>query len=502
MTESSTDLTLVEEPRSPSGDLDQTGDADDSMRRKTVRGTFYSVVGQAAKNIIRLGSNILLTRLLTSEDFGLSTLVNTVIVGLEMISDLGIETSIVQRDDAEEERFLDTAFSVQALRGVVLFVLACLLAWPASIFFDSEPLRVLLPVAATGALVRGVWPTRLHLLKRHLEVKKLVSIEIGSQLVSVTAMAIYAYVFRSVWALILGSVTFFVIPVVIAQFMSGHRNRFRWEPSAVRELVGFGKWIFLSTMITFGANYFNIFASGRLVDKSTLGVYGISTMLATLPLLIGSHATNAVLLPALSATVRDSRDKLAGAFERAQSVILPILLFITLGLVLLAPAFFYLIYTEEYHDAGWMLQLGMPGVWFFFMQDAWCRALLALGISRPLAIANGAKLVGTVGLALGGYWAFDFPGLILGGSLGAIGGYAAIVLALSKEGLPAWKKDALYTGSALLLSAVGLLVPTQLAPLLGFEDWRPLSVATSLLVLLPVGYFSFTRLWPEIRGRK
>lgn len=482
-----------------------TGDIEsstDNMRKKAVRGTFYSVAGQAAKNILRLGSNILLTRMLTSEDFGISTLVNTVIVGLEMISDLGIETSIVQHEDAEQERFLDTAYTVQALRGIVLFALASLLAWPASVFFESPALQVLLPVAATGALVRGLWPTRLHLLRRHLDVKKLVSIEVGAQAVAVVVMAAHAYVYRSVWALIIGSVAFFATPLLIGQFLPGHKNRFKWDREVVKELLGFGKWIFVSTMITFGANYFNIFASGRLVDKGTLGVYGISNMLATLPLLVGGHATNAVLLPALAAAARSDRERLAESFTRAQVVVLPILLFLTLGLVLLSPAFFYLIYTDDYHDAGWMVQLGMTGVWFFYLQDAWSRALLAIGISRPLAVANAAKLIGTVGLALLGFHFYDFPGLILGGSLGAFCGYAAIVVSLSKENIPAWRPDAIYSLYAVALSAVGILLPMRLATWLGLDDWRPLSIATSLLFLGPVGYHVYIKLMPHLRNRR
>lgn len=473
--------------------------APDTMRTKTIRGTFYSIVGQGAKNVLRLGSNVLLTHLLTTEDFGISTLVNTVIIGLEMISDLGIETSVVQHARGEEQEFLDTAYTVQFLRGLILFLLACLCAWPAAHFFNSPALVTLLPVAATGALVRGLWPTKLHLLRRHLEVKKLVIINVGSQAVGVVVMAIHAYIYRSVWALILGSVAIFTTPLIVAHFMKGQRNHFRWDPSAAKELVGFGKWIFVSTMITFAADKFSVFASGALVDKGTLGVFGVSTMLATLPLMVGGHATNAVILPALSASARADRATFARSFERAQRVVLPILLFVSIGLILLSPAFFYLIYKPAFHDAGWMVQISMLGVWFFFLQDAWSRALLALGISRPLAIANAAKLVGTVTLGMIGYKLWLFPGLIGGASLGAFFGYAAIIAALAQQGLPAWRLDLKYSLLALGLSGAGVMLPRQLAPLFELSDWRPLSVATSLLFLVPIGAFTYRRLMQQAR---
>ncbi len=480
---------------------EETAPSADAMRKKTVKSTFHSVIGQGARNGLRLVSNIVLTRMLTNEDFGISVLVNTVIVGLEMLSDLGIETSIIQHERGDEPLFLDTAYSVQFLRGLIMFAFGCALAYPAAVYFDSPPLLALLPVASAGALIRGLWPTRVHLLRRHLEIKKLVTIEVGAQAIGVVVMAVHAYFYRSVWALTIGSVVIFAGPMIMGHFLPGHRNRFRWDKDAARDLVGFGKWIFVSTMITFAADKFAIFASGRLVDKATLGTYGVSTMLSSLPLMVGGHATSAVLLPALSAAAREDRATLARSFTNAQRVILPLLMFSTLGLVLLSPAFFFLIYKEGFHDAGWMVQLSMIGVWFFYLQDAWSRALLAIGVARPLAIANGAKLVATVSLALAGHEYFGFPGLVGGASLGALFGYLAIVIAISREGLPAWKVDLQFTLSTAVLSGLGILLPQQLAGVLGLSDWRPLSVATSLLFLVPVALFSYKRLILQMRGK-
>lgn len=472
-----------------------------SMRKKAVRGTFYSILGQAIKNLLRLGSNILLTHLLTSADFGISILVNTVVIGLEMLSDLGIETSIIQHERGDDPLFLDTAFTVQFIRGLILFTLGCLLAYPASVYWRSPSLAALLPVAAAGALVRGLWPTKIHLLRRHLDVRRLVTIEVSAQAIGVVVMAVHAYIYRSVWALTIGSVVVFAMPMLIGRLMPGHRNRFRWDKDAAKELVGLGKWIFLSTMITFGADKFAILASGRLVDKATLGTYGVSTMLSTLPLMVGGHATSAVLLPALAAAARKDRQALADSFANAQRVILPILMFATTGLVLLSPAFFFLIYQEGFHDAGWMVQVGMIGVWFFYMQDAWSRGLLAIGVARPLAFANGAKLVGTVVLGLVGFDRFGFPGLIAGASCGAFFGYAAISVALAREGLPAWRLDLKFTLLTGVVCVAGVLLPQQLAPMLGLSDWRPLSVATSILFLVPSALFTYMRLKTQIRNK-
>lgn len=466
----------------------------DALRKTATKGVVYSVGGQAAKNVLRLGSNILLTQLLTKADFGLATLVNTVIMALEMTSDIGIETSIVQHKDGENPKFLDTAFTVQFLRGAILFLMGCLMAYPASIFWDAPSLQQLIPVAALGALVRGMWPTRLHVLRRHLQVKAQTIIDIVSQTVGVAVMAVHAYIYASVWALILGSVTIFTMPIIISQFLPGHRNHFRWDKTAARELIRFGKWIFISTAITFGASKFAVIASGRFVDKGMVGVFGISILLATLPQMIGSNANKSVLLPALAAAARSDRKTLVTSFYGAQRVVLPILLFLTLGLFLLSPAFFFVLYKEEYHPAGWMVQVGLFGVWFTYLQSAWTRALLALGLSRPLAVSNAINFVATATCVLTGYHYYGFVGLIAGGTLGPFAGYLSVVYAMHVEGFAVWRLDTKFAAMAIVLCGLGSLLPRQLATLLNLADWRPLSIATSLVFLIPVTLFTYQRL--------
>ena len=64
-------------------------------------------------------------------------LVNAFLIGLAMFSDLGLAPSIVQSSRGDDPRFLDTAWVLQIARGLVLWILACLLAWPVAAFYDQ-----------------------------------------------------------------------------------------------------------------------------------------------------------------------------------------------------------------------------------------------------------------------------------------------------------------------------------------------------------------------------
>ena len=60
--------------------------------------------------MLRLGSTLLLARLLAPQSFGLVALVNVFLGGLEMLTDLGIGLDVVQHKRGDDPKFINTAF--------------------------------------------------------------------------------------------------------------------------------------------------------------------------------------------------------------------------------------------------------------------------------------------------------------------------------------------------------------------------------------------------------
>jgi hypothetical protein len=63
--------------------------------------------------------DLILTRLLFPEAFGLMALVQVFMGGLQMFSDLGVNMSIIQSKRGEDPDFLNTAWTFQILRGLI-----------------------------------------------------------------------------------------------------------------------------------------------------------------------------------------------------------------------------------------------------------------------------------------------------------------------------------------------------------------------------------------------
>ena len=135
---------------------------------RALRGSAITALGYVASQGLRLASNLILARLLFPEAFGLMALVTVVLVGLAMFSDVGIGPAISRSPRGDDPAFLNTAWTMHVIRGVMLWLTALALAWPLAWFYEAPDLRNLLPVAGISLLIAGFNPTRIETANRHL----------------------------------------------------------------------------------------------------------------------------------------------------------------------------------------------------------------------------------------------------------------------------------------------------------------------------------------------
>src|ERR1700716_1779097 len=91
-----------------------------TLKQRVLSGGAWSLVGYAASFVIRLGSNLFMTRQLLPEMFGVMAIASLVLAGLAMFSDVGLRPSVVQNKRGDGPVFLNTVWVTQILRGVVL----------------------------------------------------------------------------------------------------------------------------------------------------------------------------------------------------------------------------------------------------------------------------------------------------------------------------------------------------------------------------------------------
>ncbi len=386
----------------------------DGVRARALRGTALSVLDYGGGNFLRLLSNLILTRLLFPQAFGLMALVQVFVSGLEMFSDLGIQTSIIQHKRGDEPAFQNTAWTMQVFRGVALWLGSCALAFPAAALYDEPMLRLLLPVAGLNALIAGFNPTSLALARRHLKLGRVTAIQLLSRTIGIVAMILLALMLKSVWALAIGGLIGSIANTSLLHLLlPGIKNRFQWDRPSSREVFGFGKFIFFSTIAGFLLMQGDRAILGAYADLSILGIYSIAFFLGTVPFDLSNVISSRIVFPLYRmrppAESIENRKKLFKARRLIVSIALTFSAILTYSGVWLVN----LLYDDRYAAAGAMIVLfglsSVPRIVGIPYQGV----LLANGDSKRLFFLQATTALLQTGLMFAGVIWFGIFGVIL-----------------------------------------------------------------------------------------
>lgn len=271
---------------------------DDGLRARALRGTAASVVTAGSGHVLRLVSNLILTRLLFPEAFGLMALVQVIIMGVEMVSTFGLRVSVMQNERGDEPDFLNTAWTLQAIRGVLLWLLICatapLFAW----IYEQPILTMMLPVAGLTLVIKGFYTTNVLTEQRHLRLGRYTSLTLLSLVINLTFLVIAAWWLGTVWALVIGMLFSSAVSLFLyGRYLPGIKNKFQLEKRSVRAILSLGKYLFFSTIATYVINQSDRAVLGLFVPIALLGIYGIAWTLATLPTVVATTIAKSVVFP-------------------------------------------------------------------------------------------------------------------------------------------------------------------------------------------------------------
>ena len=310
-----------------------------------------------------------MTRLLVPEMFGVMAIATMVTVILALLSDIGLRTHIVQSQRGDDPVFLDTAWVVQIIRGCALWLAALGISMalhlanaegmlPDRSVYASPILPLAIAASSFSAVISGFQSTKWATALRHFDQKRIMQIELIAQLVALAVMVVIALASRSIWALIAGGLVGWLTTTVLSHtWMKGHRNRFRWEKNALNELIDFGKWIFLSSVLSVLAGNGDVLLLGAFVEADVMGLYAIAILLIGG---IGGGLTrlfSAVLLPALSEIVRNDPSRLRDVYFQLRVPCDVLLLFLAGLLFAAGQTIIDLLYDSRYSGAGDMLRI-------------------------------------------------------------------------------------------------------------------------------------------------
>jgi O-antigen/teichoic acid export membrane protein len=421
-----------------------------ALESRALKGTYFTIASYAISMGLRLFGSIILTRLFAPELFGLMTLLMTIIVGLNLFSHIGFQDSVIQNPRGDDEPFLNTAWTIQALRGVGLWLVFAIVAWPVAHFYDQR-MFWLLPIVGFSAVISGFRSPNLLSLSRHLGVARLSILDLTCQLTQFSVAIGWAFFDRTIRALVVATLASELTRTLLSYriIKGGVRPRFVLEREALRSILTFGRWILIGTALTFLANQSDRLILPKLLPKpiafQVLGVYGIAFTLSDVPRQIISMFSSNVGFPFIAKFAHQPRPDFRKLVLKYRMVVLAAGAVLLTFTICVGDIFILHVYKKPYHGAAWMIAIFGLGLWHTLLYSTTSPAIMSLQKSHYNALANLLYFLTLVSLLPLGYIHFGIVGVLVAVAVSDLPMYIVNVYASYREGLGMLRQDGLMT---------------------------------------------------------
>ena len=428
-----------------------------SLESRALKGTYFIILFYGLALSLRMVSSVVLTRLYAPEMFGLMTLMTTVIVGLNLFTHIGLEDSVIQNPRGDEEVFVNTAWTIQVYRGVLVWLVTIVLAWPVAHFYHQPSLVLLLPTVGFGCVIGGFSSPKLLTLSRHLGVGRLSLLELISQFTLFAVSLIWAYFYPTVWALAIGRIVAELARTACSYWLTkeGVRPRFVMERASLQSLVGFGRWILIGTILTYLASQSDRLILPKLTSLEVLGIYGIAFSLSDLPRQIIQMFSSKVGFPFIARFADKPRPEFRKVILKYRMMVLAAGAVLLVGTICVGDLFILHVYRPAYHDAAWMIAIFGLGLWHTLLYNTITPAIFSLQKAHYNALGYFLCCISLFILLPVGFHLFGLAGAVAAVAISDLPLYFVNVFASQTQGLGMLRQDAYMTAFFLVVLAAG-----------------------------------------------
>jgi O-antigen/teichoic acid export membrane protein len=272
---------------------------------------------------------IIIARFLSPEQFGLFGFTMLAVIIIETFSYTGLNSALIQHKE-NPYKYLNTVWTIQVIRGLLLALILFLVAPMISWFFEESRLEILLRVMCFAFLIQGFINIGIIYFEKEFEFHKQFLYEMISSVGAFLIGIMLAYKLKSVWALIWSNLVFAFIRFVLSYMLSAYRPHFQFLKSRADEMFQFGRWVTGHAIVRFCSQQVDKIILGKLLGPSMLGFYQIAQRISDQPLSNIINASVSFTFPAY-AKIQQNKDRLRTAFldvfEILISLVLPLVLF-------------------------------------------------------------------------------------------------------------------------------------------------------------------------------
>lgn len=305
----------------------------DSVGTKVKHGIKWQFIANTSGQAVYFAIGIALARILMPKDFGIYGMAQVLSMFIFIFWNLGLNAAIIQRKKINDYH-LHTAFTICVVMGVICFVVLWVAAKYLSVFFNEPSVTPLTRIMGITFIIYALDRVPSALLNRNMHFKRVSLLGLINPLVYgviAVPLALSGFgPFSFAWGVVAGAAIMMVLRIYWSFKLFEWRPKLMVHKESFRNLMGFGVFITLSSIVNFFSWNIQRIIIGKFMGAINLGYFTRASNLGVLPVKnVQANVTN-VLLPGFS-SIQESKASIRDWFRKfnffTYAVISPPLLF-------------------------------------------------------------------------------------------------------------------------------------------------------------------------------
>lgn len=362
------------------------------------------MVSLVSKGILQLCVLVFFARYLTQEEFGIISIVTSLMVFITLFSEIGLGPALIQRQNVSGKHLQVASFSAFAIALMVYLIL--FISAPSIASFYKEPaLQLVLRVVGVAFIFASLGNVSFSLLRKELDFNSILVVELTSFIIGYGIVGVsMAFLGMGLWAYIVAIVVQSAVSTLLLWVKKPQRLDWGWHKEEFLQLFNFGGWLTVENLVNMLARQSDVFLTGRLLGMSLLGLYGRAYQIIDIPNQYIGMALDNVLFPAMAQKQHD-RASIATSYLRGVSIANLFMFPLAVFLCLQAEPIMEVVFGKQWMGAVPVMQwlcLTLPFKTTVKIADSLVRAL---GAFQKSALLKGVFFVAMViGVAVGSRW--------------------------------------------------------------------------------------------------
>lgn len=428
------------------------------LRKFAARNRMGALVGSnVAVNLVRVASNLILTRLLAPDAFGAIGVIAAVQFFFVMLTDLGFNAFVIRAAEGDDKRFLNVVWTLRLVRNAGLSALMLLLSGPLANAFGKPEMQSGVAAASLILLIDGLRSMSFISAERHRRVSYLSAVEFAAFVVQTLVAIGAAAVLRSYWAIVIAMYANSAVSVIFSYTLFSHSAQtLAFDRKILRDVWDFGKIIMPSSAITLILTQADRVVIARYLPLEIFGLYMLAVSLTGAARQLIQSWGGRMLYPYFAEAGRRSPPAIAEVFYLSRRK-LSLLMALALGGAIGGGSLIArVLFDERYLMSGHYISLLAIGPLLTLISIPTEMAMVAAGRVRMALQGNIARLIWIVIAAPLGYRFGGLDGLILAFALTELAAAVFWFWRLRQHRMLRWSEEALIIATAAVGVAGGL----------------------------------------------